>query len=80
MEIIEVNGSRFDLALERFKAGYPFNFRGVSFRLASDNSLEVSVQSSWQMENTTKDTALGDFKIARSHLKNSLINFTDGTT
>jgi hypothetical protein len=66
MEITEVNGSRFDLALERFKAGYPFNFRGIAFRITSDNSLEISIQSSWRMENTTKETALEDFKTANN--------------
>ncbi|MGI8495267.1 MAG: hypothetical protein ACR2L1_08150 [Pyrinomonadaceae bacterium] len=66
MEVTEVNGSRFNLALERFKEGYLFNFCGVVFNLSSDGYLDVSVQTSWLMENTTEETALEDFKIANT--------------
>jgi len=66
MEVTEVDDSRFDLALERFKEGNPFNFRGIVFSLALDGFLGISVQSSWRMENTTEETALEDFRIAKN--------------
>lgn len=69
---MEINRSHFDLALERFREGYIFNFRGIDLRLTPDNILEISIQSSWQIGNTTKVTALLGFHLA-NHVTDTLI-------
>jgi len=68
MEITEPHGTRFELALERLRDGHAFSFRGVGFWLAPDGSLEMRVQSSWRIENTTEQTALSDLENARNLL------------
>lgn len=72
MEITEPYGSRFELALERLRDGHAFSFRGVGFSFAPDDSLEMRVHSSWRIENTTEQTALGDVDNAQN-LLNALI-------
>ena len=64
MQVLEPQGPRFELALERLRDGDAFSFDGVSFWLAQDGCLEVSVVSSWRIENTTEQTALVDVKRA----------------
>ena len=64
MEVTELHGSRFELALELFRANQPFTFRGVGVGLTSDGALEVRVQSSWRIENSTEETALNDLERA----------------
>ena len=66
MEITDPHGSRFELALERLRDGHAFTFRGVGFWFAPDGSLEVRVQSSWRIENTTEQTALNDLDNAKN--------------
>jgi len=64
MEVTELHGSRFELALELFRDNKVFTFRGVGVGLASDGVLELRVQSSWRVENTTEETALNDLEQA----------------
>lgn len=68
MQVLEPRGSRFDLALERLRAGHAFSFRGAGFWLTPDGYLEVSLNSSWRIEDTTKQTALNDLKRAKDIL------------
>jgi len=65
MEVTELHGSRFELALELFKENQPFTFRGVGFGLSPGGTLEIRVQSSWRIENTTAPTALDDLERAK---------------
>ncbi len=58
MQVFQPNGARFDLALERLRVGSAFSFNDVSFWLASDGCLEIGINSSWRIENTTEETAL----------------------
>jgi hypothetical protein len=66
MEITEPHGSRFELALERFRDGRAFTFDGVGFWLAPDGVLEARVQTSWFRENVTEQTALNDLERAKN--------------
>jgi hypothetical protein len=68
MEVLEPNTQRFDVALELLREGKTFTFDGVSFRIAADGSLQVSVQTSWRIENTTEQTALSDLERAKKVL------------
>ncbi len=72
MQVLEPHGPRFELALERLRDGDAFSFNGISFWLAPDGYLEVSVESSWRIENTTEQTALADLQRAMN-LVNDLI-------
>lgn len=60
MQVFEPHGPRFQLALERLREGDSFSFEGVSFWLAPDGHLKVSVVSSMRIENTREQTALAD--------------------
>lgn len=64
MQVFEPHGPRFELALERLREGDAFSFEGVSFWLAPDGHLEVSVESSMRIENTREQTALADLQRA----------------
>jgi|SRR5687767_273444 len=64
MRVTEPHGQLFELALERLRDGDSFNLEGVSFWLAPDGNLEVSVESSRRIENTTEQTALADLQRA----------------
>ena len=62
MEITQLNGTRFELALEQFLSGKPLNYQNVSYRLGTDNSLSIVVNSSWHAENITEVRARSDIE------------------
>jgi hypothetical protein len=62
-------GRRFDVAMERFLAGSSFEFRDVTFRLADDGAVCCDIDSSWQLENVTLETATRDFSAAKRVLE-----------
>jgi len=66
MQVTEINGPRFELALERLLGGHAFSLQGINFCLAPDGGLEVSVDSSWRVENVTEQRALKDLRRAES--------------
>src|SRR5436853_6955689 len=66
MELTELHGSRFELAIERFRNGDAFTYSGVGFLLAPDGAFEVRVASSWFSDNVTEQTAMSDFEMAKS--------------
>ena len=68
MEVSETNTQRFDVALELLREGRSFTFDGVSFWIAPDGSLQVSIDTSWRIENTTEQTALSDLERAKNVL------------
>ena len=68
MEVFEPNTPRFDIGLELLQEGKPFIFDGVSFWIGPDGSLQVSVDTSWRIENTTEQTALIDLGRAKDVL------------
>ena len=70
--MLEPQDPRFELALEGLRDGDAFSFDDVSFWLAPDGHLEVSVESSWRIENTTEQTALADLQRA-TNLFNDLV-------
>jgi hypothetical protein len=72
MQVLEPHRPRFELALERLRDGDAFSIDGVKFWLAPDGHLEVSVESSWRIENTTEQTALADLQRAMN-LVNDLV-------
>ncbi len=68
MEVYEPNTQRFAVALELLKEGSSLTFDGVSFWLSSDGYLNVNVDSSWWIGNTTERTALNDLERAKNVL------------
>lgn len=66
MQITELSGSRFDLALERMIEGYSFTFQDIGFCLSGDGMLDISVDSSWAFDNITTERAVADLKRAQS--------------
>jgi hypothetical protein len=68
MEVTELNCRRFEVALELLLEGSSFTFEGVSFWIAPDGSLHVNIDSSWQIENITEQTALNDLERAKNVL------------
>jgi hypothetical protein len=60
----DATGSRFDLAMERFRSGETFEFRDVGFRLEADGAVHCIVDSSWSAENTTSASAVQDLDSA----------------
>ena len=68
MEVTELNSQRFEVALELRRDGSSFAFEGVSFWIAADDSLHVNIDSSWQFENITEQSALNDLERAKSVL------------
>jgi hypothetical protein len=68
MEVTELNSQRFEVALELLREGSSITFQGVSFWIAADGSLHVNIDSRWQIENITEQTALKDLERAKSVL------------
>lgn len=66
MNVDTTDGKRWSAALDEFRAGRPFSFRGVGFLLNESGGIEVEVQSTWQPENVTEDRAREDFDAAAS--------------
>lgn len=62
------SGRRFDLALERFLEGRPFEFREISFAMAADGTVLVGVDTSWSAENVTLERATADLALAQAAL------------
>ncbi|MFG0317203.1 MAG: hypothetical protein ACF8XB_08020 [Planctomycetota bacterium JB042] len=69
MEILELSGERFDLALDRFAAGEAIVFAGVGFRLAPPDVLECRVESTWSPANVTRARAVRDLEAGRHVLE-----------
>ncbi|OGP12356.1 MAG: hypothetical protein A2052_09205 [Deltaproteobacteria bacterium GWA2_54_12] len=70
MEISETNGSRFELAMDRFRESKePIFYKGISFHLKKeDGSLECRIQSTWLPENVTESHAREDFERGKAVL------------
>ena len=62
MEVSEIKTRRLDVALELLREGKSFTFDGVSFWVAPEGSLQVSVESSWDILNITEQSALSDLE------------------
>ena len=64
MEITETSGQRFDLAMEILREGNSVSFSGVSFQLQPHNKMLRRVESTWQPERITEESAIQDLKSA----------------
>lgn len=53
-------GSRFALAMERLQCGEPFQFRGIMFCITAGGLVQCTVESSWQAQDVTEETAIRD--------------------
>src|SRR5687768_3637597 len=76
--IEEVSGPRFELTIERFRAGEAFEFRDVAFRLGGDGVLLCIIDSSWNGDGITSVTAgkdLDEGRIALKYLLESSVAF-----
>ena len=69
MEITETTGKRFVLAMELLEEGNSITFEGVSFRIVSPAKLLIQVESSWQPDRITKESAIKDLESAQSTMK-----------
>jgi hypothetical protein len=71
-EVDEVEGGRFELALERLRSGHSFELKGITFRFDRDGTLVCEVCSSWGIEHVTPATASADLERCRSVLRHLL--------
>src|SRR5262245_54556168 len=71
-EVDDVTDARFELALERLRAGHSFEFGGVTFRFDGDGALVCEVCSSWSSESVTPATISADLERCRSVLRHLL--------
>jgi hypothetical protein len=62
----EPSGPRWELALDLLGRGEPFSLGMVTFRRASEDVVEASVASTWQLQNVTEARARDDLEPARS--------------
>ena len=62
----EPSGPRWELALDLLRRGEPFSLAMVTFRRMSEDVVEASAASTWQLQNVTEARARGDFEAARS--------------
>lgn len=69
LRIDEPSGPRFDLALERFAAGQPFEFHDVAFHRDRNGTVYCRIDSSWALENVTPATAAQDLGKAEATLR-----------
>ena len=70
LRITEFSGPRFDLALERLRDGHAFSFEDLTFWLAPDAHLEISINSSWRPDNVTEQKALERLDLAQNVYRN----------
>ena len=70
LRITEPSGPRFDLALERLRNGHAFCFEDLTFWLAPDAHLEISINSSWMLDSVTEQRAVADLGRAKSVYRN----------
>ena len=70
LHITKFSGPRFDLALERLRAGHAFSFEDLTFWLAPDAHLEISINSSWTPDNVTQQRALELLNRAKNVYRN----------
>jgi hypothetical protein len=75
MNLIELAGPRFQLAIERFAEGHSFTYAGIGFSLTSAGTLECTVPSSWSIENVTEETAEADLRRAEQVLCGARFSF-----
>lgn len=74
MKISELNGKKFELAIERFKEGNSSNFSNISIIKTKNGDIHCSVISSWLSENVTEKRALKDFIVGHNSLKDLIAN------
>lgn len=72
LNVSQLLGSRFELALQLFQQGQSITCDGVVLRLLPD-ALQVCAVSSWQMQNVTEQTAWQDIRAAQ-HCVEKLIH------
>jgi len=74
LQVTETDGPRFELALERLRAGHGFALNDVSFCLV-DKNLLVNVKTAWLIENLTEQRAMDELargqKVYETLLKDS---------
>lgn len=69
MEITETTGKRFELAMELLGEGNSVTFEDVSFRIISPTTLLIQLESSWQLDRITHESAIKDIESAHSTMK-----------
>lgn len=62
----ETSGPRFDLAIERLRAGHTVAFQDMTLFIGPDGHLELSINSSWLPENVTLQRALLELRRAQA--------------
>jgi phenylalanyl-tRNA synthetase beta subunit len=64
MRITGTEGTRYQLAIDRFREGEPLVFENLSLRLAKDDQVHCSIAAAWQPESITHERAQADFEAA----------------
>ncbi len=57
LSVDATTGSRFDLAMERFRSGNSFEFGGVAFSIDQGGVVRCIVETSWEADKVTAGTA-----------------------
>lgn len=65
IDIYDLEGSRFEAAMELFKEGDSFSFNEATFSITPKGEVEIAVHSTWWLENMTVEKAKIDFKHGR---------------
>jgi hypothetical protein len=66
LEVEELHGPRFEVALQLFAAGERLTFRNATFRLAEDGYLDLYVRSNWLPEHITRQAALEELSLGQA--------------
>ena len=72
LHVLNTEGPRFELALERLVEGYAFDYRNVTFGFSSSRHgsiLEILVRTSLPIQAVTRETALEDLQFGEYALK-----------
>lgn len=75
MEIYELEGKRFEIALQLLQEGEYILYENIGIKLIDNKQVNFIIPSScWQLENITKNNALDDLENAKTKIKNMLSN------
>ncbi len=64
MRITKAEGTRYQLAVDRFREGHPLVFENLCLRLATEDEVHCSIAATWQPESITHERAHADFEAA----------------
>lgn len=72
MRVTKTEGSRHELAVERFAAGASLQFENLVLRVTDKDAINCSVASAWELESITEQRARDDLDAAAATLTDLL--------